>query len=67
VISGRVFSSDLTDGAMPATVNGGKVTIGLKNGATVKGTTNSSPSKIIGTNLVTTNGVIHVIDQVLLP
>lgn len=67
VISGRVFSSDLTDGAMPATVNGGKVTIGLKNGATVKGNSNSSPSKIMSTDLVTTNGVIHVIDQVLLP
>lgn len=67
VISGRIFSSDLTNGAQPATVNGGKVTIGLTNGATVKGNGNSTPSKIVSTDLVTTNGVIHVIDQVLLP
>lgn len=67
VISGRIFSSDLTNGAQPVTVNGGKLTIGLNNGATVKGNGNTTPSKIVSTDLVTTNGVIHVIDQVLLP
>jgi uncharacterized surface protein with fasciclin (FAS1) repeats len=67
VIAGRIFSSDLTNGAQPVTVNGAKVIIGLTNGATVKGNANTTPSKIISTNLVTTNGVIHVIDQVLLP
>jgi uncharacterized surface protein with fasciclin (FAS1) repeats len=67
VISGRIFSSDLTDGAQPATLNGGEVTIGLTSGATVKGNTNTSPSKIVAANIVATNGVIHVIDQVLLP
>ena len=67
VIAGRVFSSDLTNGAQPATVNGGKVTIELTNGATVKGNANTSASKITATDMVTTNGVIHVIDQVLLP
>ncbi|MEP6950484.1 MAG: fasciclin domain-containing protein [Ginsengibacter sp.] len=67
VIAGRVFSSDLADGAQPATLNGGKVTIGLTTGATVKGNSNASPSNIIITNIVATNGVIHVIDKVLLP
>jgi len=67
VIAGRIFSSDLTDGAMPATVNGETVTISLSGGATVKGKGNSTPSNIIATDIVTTNGVVHVIDQVLLP
>lgn len=67
VVSGRVFSSDLTDGVQPATLNGGKVTIVLTSGATVKGNSNTSPSKIVAANIVATNGVIHVIDQVLLP
>jgi uncharacterized surface protein with fasciclin (FAS1) repeats len=68
VIGGRIFSSDLTDGAMPQTVNGGKVTIGLSSaGATVKGNSNTSASKIVATDIVTSNGVVHVIDQVLLP
>ncbi len=67
VIEGRVFSSDLTNGAMPKTVNGGTVTINLTNGATVKGKSNTTASKITSTDLVTTNGIIHTIDQVLLP
>ena len=68
VIPGRIFSSDLTNGAQPATANGGKVSIALSgSGATVKGNTNSSASNIIAANIMARNGVIHVIDQVLLP
>ncbi len=68
VIGARVFSSDLTDGEQATTLNDEKVTIGLSSAAaTVKGNGNSSPSNIIATNIVATNGVIHVIDQVLLP
>lgn len=67
VVGARVFSFDLTDGAQPATVNGGKVTIGLSNGATVKGNGNETAAKIIATNKLATNGVVHVIDNVLLP
>jgi uncharacterized surface protein with fasciclin (FAS1) repeats len=67
VLSGRVFSSDLTQGAQPVTVNGEKVTISLSGGATVKGNTNTTASNIIATNIMATNGVVHVIDQVLLP
>ncbi|MEO8765819.1 MAG: fasciclin domain-containing protein [Ginsengibacter sp.] len=67
VVAGRVFSSDLADGVQPVTLNGGKVTIGLTAGATVKGNTNTSASNIIKANIVATNGVVHVIDKVLLP
>lgn len=67
VISGRIFSSDLTEGAMPTTVNGGKVTITLAGGAKVKGTGNTAASNITATDMITTNGVVHVIDRVLLP
>jgi uncharacterized surface protein with fasciclin (FAS1) repeats len=67
VIAGRVLSSDLTEGAMPTTVQGGKVTITLNGGAKVKGLGNTTSSNITTTNVITTNGVIHAIDQVLLP
>jgi len=69
VIAGRIFSSDLTDGAMPATLAGGAtVTIGVSaSGATVKGMSNTAASNITKANIVATNGVVHVIDQVLLP
>lgn len=67
VISARVLSSDLTEGLTPATLNGTNVTITLTGGAKVKGTNNPTASNITSANLITTNGVIHVIDQVLLP
>ena len=68
VVPGRVFSSDLVNGAQAATANGGKVTIGVTaGGASVKGNSNASPSNIAAANIMATNGVIHVIDSVLLP
>jgi uncharacterized surface protein with fasciclin (FAS1) repeats len=67
VIPARVFSSDLTEGAQPATANGATLTITLAGGAKVKGISNTTAAVIAPANLVTTNGVIHVIDQVLLP
>ena len=68
VVPGRVFSSDLVNGAQPGTANGKKVTIGITEaGATVKGNTNTAASNIIAANIMATNGVIHVIDRVLLP
>ncbi|MBS1598342.1 MAG: fasciclin domain-containing protein [Bacteroidetes bacterium] len=67
VIAGRIFSSDLSEGAQPTTLSGGKVTISLAGGPSVKGNNNTQPSKIAPANIVATNGVIHVIDSVLLP
>lgn len=68
VVPGRAFSSDLSNGATPATANGGTVTIGLSaTAASVKGKSNTTSSNITGTNLMARNGVIHVIDRVLLP
>ncbi|MFC3159685.1 Uncaracterized surface protein containing fasciclin (FAS1) repeats [Chryseobacterium arachidis] len=67
VINAKVFSSDLTEGAMPTTINGAKVTISLTGGAKVKGNGNTTASNITAKDMVVTNGVVHVIDQVLLP
>lgn len=66
-IGTRAFSSDLVDGANLTTINGGTIKVGLGANATVKGDMNASPSTIIGLNIAATNGVVHVIDQVLLP
>ena len=67
VIAGRVFSSDLTDGMMPTMLSGGKTTIDLDGSPRIKGMSNTTYSRITQTDIVATNGVIHVIDQVLLP
>ncbi len=66
VLPGRVFSSDLTEGAQPVTLSGQSVAISLTGGPTVKGKNNSQAAKIVGTNTVASNGVVHLIDKVLL-
>ena len=67
VIGARVFSSDLTESSDPETAGGGSLDISLSGGATVKGTSNSTAASITNTDFVADNGVIHLIDQVLLP
>lgn len=61
VIPSRVWSQQLVDDSTVATVQGSNVTIDLTGGAQV------NTSNIVITNIVCTNGVIHVIDAVLLP
>ena len=71
VVGGRAFSSDLANGNL-AMLAGGNTTINLTNGTgggpTIKGNSNGTNlSNIVGTNLMCRNGVVHVIDRVLLP
>ena len=62
VVSGKVMASDVSGKKLSqATVNGTKINIDGTSGVTVNG------AKVISADLVTTNGVIHVIDKVLLP
>jgi uncharacterized surface protein with fasciclin (FAS1) repeats len=60
VVGGAVLSSDLSSGDV-ATVNGEEVTIVVDGGVTVNGAT------VVTADIETSNGVIHVIDAVLLP
>lgn len=71
VVGGRAFSSDLANGNL-AMLAGGNTTINLSNGTgggpTIKGNGNgTNTSNIVGTNIMCRNGVVHVIDRVLLP
>lgn len=61
VIAGKVMSTDLTEGMKAATVNGKEVTITLEGGPKVDGAVISGP------DVAASNGVIHVIDSVILP
>lgn len=61
VVDGRVFAGDLSDGMEVTTLQGETVTISLSGGAQV------NDSNITATDVFTANGVIHVIDAVLLP
>jgi uncharacterized surface protein with fasciclin (FAS1) repeats len=61
VVAGKVMSTDLTEGMTAATVNGANITITLEGGAKVNG------ANIVAADVAATNGVIHVIDAVILP
>lgn len=71
VVGGRAFSSDLANGNL-SMLAGGNTTINLTNGTgggpTITGNGNSgNKSNIVATNIMARNGVVHVIDRVLLP
>ena len=61
VVPGKVMSTDLTDDMSAATVNGAEVMIDLDNGVMVEEAT------VVSADIETSNGVIHVIDKVILP
>lgn len=61
VVPGKVMSTDLSEGLTAATVQGGNITITLEGGAKVNGATISTA------DIEASNGVIHVIDAVILP
>lgn len=60
VVPGKVMAADVTDGSI-ATVEGQPVTLSTSNGVTVDGATVVTP------DIEASNGVIHVIDAVILP
>ena len=61
VVPGKVMSTDLTDDAAVATVQGQDVTIDLDYGPMV------NDANIVTADIEATNGVIHVIDKVIVP
>lgn len=67
VVGGRAFSSALSNGNL-AMLAGGNTTISLTTGATIKGNGNgTNASNITATDIMCRNGVVHLIDRVLLP
>lgn len=61
VVPGKVMSTDLSDGMMADTVQGEDLTIKLGDAVMV------DEAKVVSADIETSNGVIHVIDKVLLP
>ena len=62
VVPGKVMAADVTDGLEAATVQGAPVTFSVADGA-VK----INDATIVTTDIETSNGVIHVIDAVIMP
>ena len=61
VVSGSVESSAVTDGMTAAAVNGDDLSFSVGEGVMV------NDANVILADVITTNGVIHVIDKVLMP
>ena len=61
LISGEVLSSDLTDGMVATAISGDELTVDLTSGVKINEATVTNP------DVATSNGVIHVIDKVLMP
>ena len=64
VVAGKVMAADVVtmDGQSAKTVNGATLAISTKAGVKLNGN-----STVVATDIACTNGVIHVIDSVLLP
>ncbi len=64
VVAGKVMAADVMtmDGKTAATVNGALLKISTTGGVKLNGEV-----KVVTTDIACTNGVIHVIDSVLLP
>ena len=61
VVPGKVMSTDLSDDMMAKTVQGGEIKVDLDNGVMI------NEAKVVTADIAADNGVIHVIDKVILP
>lgn len=62
VVSGKANAADLVDGQELTTVQGGTLKVSIKDGAVTIGN-----ATVTAADIEASNGVIHVIDTVLLP
>ncbi|MPR34527.1 fasciclin domain-containing protein [Salmonirosea aquatica] len=66
VLPGRIFSNNFTSGTL-TTVSTKTIKVDVNNGVKITGNKNTAPATLTQTNLLATNGVIHIIDRVLMP
>ena len=62
VVSGTALSTDLSDGMMVTTLQGGEVSVSITDGMVMIGNAN-----VIVADIIADNGVVHVIDAILIP
>ena len=62
VVDGQVLSTDLTDGMMAPTLQGEDVTINTTDGVVI-----NDSATVTTADITTSNGVIHIINAVLVP
>jgi uncharacterized surface protein with fasciclin (FAS1) repeats len=66
VVSGSVYAKDVKAGSV-TTVNGARFTVSMDMGSVYLTDDKGNKAKIVTTDIAASNGVIHVINAVLLP
>ena len=61
VVPGKVMSTDLEDGMMAETVEGSSITVDLSDGVSIDN------ANVVSADSEADNGVVHVIDAVIMP
>lgn len=61
VVAGKVMSGDLSDNMMATTVNGSDIMVSMMGGVMV------NDANVVSADIEASNGVIHVIDKVIMP
>jgi transforming growth factor-beta-induced protein len=61
VVGAQVLSTDLADGQTAETLQGEDITVSINGGVQINN------ANVIGADLIGTNGVVHIIDAVILP
>jgi uncharacterized surface protein with fasciclin (FAS1) repeats len=67
VIAANVLSNDLTDGQVVETVNTGTLTVDITEEGVFFVDANGGRAQVTTADVVASNGVVHIIDTVLLP
>ncbi len=67
VVSGNVVSGSLTNAMSVATVNGESFIVNISGGNVTITDANNNVSNVVLTDVQGTNGVIHVLDKVIIP
>lgn len=67
VVSGEVMSSSLQNGQVVTTVNGGTLTVELMDGKAYLVDAKGGKAMVTTADVKTTNGVVHIIDAVVMP
>jgi len=62
VVAGKIMSTDLKDGQKAKTVQGQEITVSLKDGKAM-----INNATVTTADIEATNGIVHVIDTVILP
>jgi transforming growth factor-beta-induced protein len=67
VLPARVLAGDIRDNSTPTTVQGQAIRLDTDGGKVVITDASGRQSNVVATNVQASNGVIHVIDKVILP